>query len=545
MFGIGRSSPQSSLASLLTIPPTQTLQERSSEGFANVTICSDRSEDFRVSEEVSRPSDDQVTIIRGSQPPPRNAATSSQTSATNAEAPVPTGPPQTSLLNRATYDEQPTSATKVVQDTGNDVERIHTYSPAHSLLHARSAARRFVERLRRGKLWQKLRNAKSSKSHQPIRRPTTQDAQTITEPAINIMLTPNAESTIVSHTPTIAISDADEQQPHASNAVQSGGESNPNTTEALDPLASSMERIQNQRREATLKDRFLKRPTCLCGDGCHCKSDGSYPTTAAQTPDRSVALSNSDRHPLDHILLGNSNPSLPSDRGLGNNHSPTRHVTFTHNYHEPSNISIPPRIVSIEDDQQQPISRQSTNRNSTSVTSQGTTAVNSSSDGSARNIELPTLSDQHIDQLVDLFRLNTAHPRIQEALDLLRASRQPLDLSTSQQSSRNIESRTNSMSVTSEEGSLTDYAFNSRVNGAPHSSTISLSHLPETSDTPLRQANLHNSTTAGRTHSNSDATVQPHSSQNRHPSLPDQLSTDLDQLSNHNDNGHVEGPLPS
>ena len=533
MFGIGRSSPQSSLASLLTIPHTESLLERSPDGLDNVAICSDRPQDIGVSEEISRPSEDQVTIIRGNQPEPRSVANSSRTSATNAEPTEPTVPPETRVVpSRSTYEEENSSATKILQQQVHVPQRSHTSSPTHSFLHTRSAARKFVERLRRGKLWQKLRNGKHSDSRQTISLPLTQDAQTMTEPAVDFTMASNAENITVSHTPTIAISDADERPPATPYFVQRRQEFSPMTIEAQDLLAIKLGRIQNQRKEATLKDKFFRRPTCLCGEGCHCKDDGSNPTTTAQTPDRSASLSNSYRHPLGPILLSSSTSSSSSAGGRTQHHNPSRHVAFTDNYLEPSNPSFPLRLISSEDDEQQQVSRQSTTT-SMSATSQVTTAVNSSSSGSARNTGLPNLSDQHIDQLVDLFRLDPTRPRTRDALRVLRASRQPLELSTSQHSSQNVGSRTNSVSIASEEGS------NGRVNSVPRNSTTSLSNLPEPRDMHVSHSEIHDATAAtavGRTHSSSEATVQPHSPQDGHPSLPDQLSADLEQLANHNQN---------
>ena len=536
MFGIGRSSPQSSLASLLTIPPSQVIQERSPEAFDSVAFCSDRTEDLRVSEEVSRPLEDQVTIIRGTQRQETSLINSSQTSATNAEPAEPTAPPEArSVPNRPTQKEEQPSATRVFHDHEHGSQGSPAYTPTHSLLHARSAARKLVERLRRGKLWQKFRNGKRSDSHQPIIQPLTQDAQTMTEPVFDLTLAPYTENILASHAPTIAISNADEQQPNTSDAAQRPEESGSLTTEVQQQLAIKLGRIQTQRKEATLKDKFLKRPTCLCGEGCHCKDNESYPTTAAQTSNRPASISNSYQHPLRSLLLGSSATSTTSPaRGRTHNHSPSRHVAFT-DYHEPSNAPFPVRLVPNEDDEHQQVSRHSTTT-SMSATSQVTTAVNSSSSGSARNIRFPILTDQHIYQLVDLFRLDANWPTTREAIRVLMASRGQLELSTSVHSSQNVGSRTNSMSVASEEGSSNQYGSNGRVNGIPHNSTTSLSHLHEPDHMRVNNSDIHEAAAAGRTHSSSDATVQPHSPQSGHPAPPDQLSAELGQLSNHNEN---------
>ena len=538
MFGIGMSSPRSSLASLETSygwNPSSGLTPRPLE---NVRFCADHLQANTTPQGPSRLSEDQATVAQGSTSRGRSVGSSSQTrlSATH------TGPQEAASSTGHTTPNRPNLASAAADVNlqgpyfNPGASRNAKSAPIHSRFAAKHMAKKMLEHLRHHMRWRKAPKIQDPSCKQEVIPPMTKDAGIMTDPISPSTPKPFGEPTPAKNVPTIALPTADEQ--HLESLARSSQEAKPDEVkeEMWDPVTAKKERIRIQRRQLTLAKERLAQRVCLCGDGCHCMGGGTQ-ETVAPTSRRYGDLSNLDlsrvpQHQLDHLLRSSTTSSSFSQPPF-RNPSPSRRVAFAGAHLEtpyppPQDLSIPS-----EDGDEQRFSRVSTSTGMT-LTSQVTTAVNSSSSGSGnirrqggRMNSLPILTPQQFDHILDLLRVDRSRPESQSAFRLLTLVSAPYaETSASGQGP----TRTNSMDVASTRQSMFLEGINGHHPSTYHDSTMSLPHVPEPGEVPPVPTSLTNGHHVADTgDSADDVTPQPRAPVSVAPA-PDQLSSELEEL---------------
>jgi hypothetical protein len=540
MFGVGISSPRSSLASLETVPGYNSSNGPTPRPSDNVMCCTDHlPTNTTEPQRPPLPSEDQASVGPMSTSRGRSLASSSQTrlSATDAR------PGRAASL----AEEEPTpNHFHAVPDprTANaefnrGSSRNNRSSPFRSRFVATNAAKKLLEHLRRHMPWTKAPKFQQSSDHPETIQPTTKDTVVTTDPispstpnpielSRPVDTAPPEEPRPAHILPTIALAPADTQRSELLAIPSHNARSDEANEVAWDPAAVKTERLRIQRRQLTLAKERLDQRVCWCGDECHCMGGGRGETVAS-TSHRYAGLSSLDlpnvpRHQLGHLLLGSETSSFRSQPPF-RNPSPSRHVAFAGAHLETSNppsqdLSIP----SEADGDEQRYSRVSTSTGMTQP-SQVTTAVNSSSSGSGgprlqgrRMNSLPILTPRQLDRILDLLHVDRTRPETQAALRLLTLVSTPYPESfVSGQGT----TRTNSMDVVPERHSVLLEGMNGRSSFL-NDSTMSLSDLPEPGPAPPAPAAMVNGDHGAEVGESADITPQ--------PMAPDQLSSELEEL---------------
>lgn len=514
LFGIGRTSTQSSLASLETVSSLRSSRSRRIAVLTSIPACSNHVED------ISLERRDPSSIVQGTLPhhgfPQKTSAVSSSQTRVSAVQGRPAEqlfyPEISPVRERLTSDKIPIAPPK-----SSHLKQEATI-PAQSGSLRTSAARKVLDHLKTKFQWRRIRSRKVVKNVGTMTDELAvpiDEAQDFPGSAVDEeVLSPSMDE------PHPDVVDTAEHRAHHDELAD--GE--------WDPLKSKRDRLRVQRRQATLKYQCGQQRICLCDEGCHCMgSKGS--TTPRSIGSR--ALWNIPQHQLDHLLREETESLSDSPQEPARHHSPARHVAFAgaHVEEERRDCQDPAggRLTAEEFQ----FSRQSTST-STTVTSQATTAIDSSSSGgrssrqqSQRASSLPLqpfieLLNQYIEQarpevLTALREYSAVHPP-----QLARTF--PEDESLPQASSRTACPHAESQNPT-----------------PPRASTTSLSHLSDPSDVLNSPASdgAETQTTSGaatiiRRRGSSDLTPQTHAAANCPPPTTevnsDELSSEIAQL---------------
>jgi len=305
LFGIGRLSPQSSLASLETTlsedPPDYGSTSRNERApactDANLEAHGEAGGHIQSSEEPRQPLD----MI-----PAENVF-------------VPPGPHPLSLESQMHDDD-----TLAIDLSPPD-------PPAQPNHHPTSTTRKILDHLTRSL---RLRKTKKRQRSSVLRRRanrSVRDAGTITDPLAQF---PPPKSHVEREPRTISRHSSihsrciNEPQIMTSAAFERRPVPDGTTEGAADEVVAKMERIRVQRREATLKSRTRGQPKCSCSEECHCMGSGGSTAPASLG---SRVLSVIPQHPFPP-LFGSSGVVPSVDDTQIRHHSPSRHVALA-GYH--------------------------------------------------------------------------------------------------------------------------------------------------------------------------------------------------------------------
>ena len=101
------------------------------------------------------------------------------------------------------------------------------------------------------------------------------------------------------------------ESPHTHSNYEGPGHPGPIMSEEGNATSRKQERVRAKRREATLKRQIAERPRCLCSNDCHCmKDNGALDLSSSDRRTSSINIEVPE-HPLDH-LLGPTPPSSES-----------------------------------------------------------------------------------------------------------------------------------------------------------------------------------------------------------------------------------------
>jgi len=546
MFGVGMSSPRSSLASLETLPGYNPFNGPTARPSDNVMFCTDHlPTNTTEAQRPPRSSEDQATVAPMSTSRGRSLASSSQTrlSATHARpggAASSAGEESTPNHPHAVPDSRTANA---YFNRGSS--RNNRSSPFRSRFVATNAAKKLLEHLRRHMPWTKAPKFQPSSDHPETIQPPTKDTVITTDPislptpnpievSRPVSTAPPEEPRHAHILPTIALAPADTQRPELLAIPSHDARPDEANEVTWDPVAVKKERLRVQRRQLTLTKERLDQRVCWCGDECHCMG-GRRRETAASTSHRyadpsSLDLSNVPRHQLGHLLLRSETSSFRSQPPL-RNPSPSRHVAFAGAHLEASDPPSQDLSIPSEDGDEQRFSRASTSTGMTQP-SQVTTAVNSSSSGSGgphlqgrRMNSLPIFTPRQLDRILDLLHVDRNRPETQDALRLLTLVSTPYPESfVSGQGT----TRTNSIDVTPQRRSVLLEGMNGR-SSLYYDSTTSLPDLPEPrhpAPAPVAMVNGDHGAEVGES---AVVTPRPRAPESVAPA-PDQLSGELEEL---------------
>ncbi|MCJ1479077.1 hypothetical protein MMC13_007761 [Lambiella insularis] len=448
LFGIGRTSTQSSLASLETVADFQSSRRRSFGALNSVSACSNHVDDLS-SQRPGVFSLAQSTITHHSLAPEVGADSSGQKRSSaihirQAESSFFAG--KSLVRKRPTSDQVSFTPSKTTHP------RQGTIYPALSIPRGTSStARKVFDQLKTKLLRRRTRDFGTMTEEEEA--PFAQEAQ--------------AGSSIAHNRVPFSENDGF----HQDDAKMTEHRAHPDelTDDEWDPLGAKQDRLRVQRRQATLKDQRGQQRICLCREGCHCM--GSRGTTTPRSIG-SRTLSNIPRHQLDHLLHQRVESSTDSSEAPARPHSPTRHhVAFTGAHVQDERTGQNPPGIRLMPEEFQ-FSRQSTSTNTT-ITSQATTAINSSSSGGRSSRQqsqrVNSLPMQPFIELLNRY-IEQARPEVITALHDFSAVHHPQPHSSPE---NELDQQTPSRTVppgADSQGPL-----------LPRASSTSLSHLPDPS----------------------------------------------------------------
>ncbi|MCJ1247148.1 hypothetical protein MMC30_004360 [Trapelia coarctata] len=560
MFGIGISSPRSSLASLETLHSHNSSSGPTPRPSGRVISCTDHLQaNDTTPQGPSRSSEDQVTVALQESSRGRSLASSSQTrlSATNDR---PEG--AASSIGAEPTENNPTLGHTVpVSRDANayfnpESSRNARPSRLHSRFAARNTAKKLLEHLRRHMPWLKARKIQHASDQQETIPPMIMDGGIMAEPTSTstpkpvevsrpVTNAPTEECTPVNNVRIIALPIADTERPASSaRPSQEVGPAEANE-ETWDPVAAKKERIRIRRIQLTLAKERLDHRVCRCSDGCHCMTSGTLETIASTSPRpsdlSSLDLSNVPQHRLSHLLRRSTTSSLFSHSLR--NPSPSRHVAFAGAHLEtpyppPQDLTIPSEDG---DSQSRRFSRVSASTGIT-LASQVTTAVNSSSSGSGapgphqpsqsrRMNSLPVLTPRQLERICDLLHVDRNSPETQASLRLLTQVSASYAESVA---SGHGTTRTDSMDVVPQRHSMLLEGMNGHGHGNGrgeiyYGSMMSLSDVPEPSVATVPEAAALTNGSRAEAEGGGSEDVTPRAPESV-PMAMDQLSSELEDL---------------